>query len=100
MYDWEKDLKIKKDYFIYKGEAYSYNNENISIYKNYELINTRTEEKMQIYNSLKDMSNFISEEDLYKIKTIYQVRKNFSNIGTFNTREEAEHFIDIVTTRE
>ena len=100
MYDWEKNLKVKKDYFIYKGEAYSYDNENISIYKNYELVNTETEEKIQIYNSLKDMSGFVSEESLYKIKIIYQVRKSFSDIATFDTREEAEHFIDIVTTRE
>lgn len=100
MYDWEKDVEIRKDYFIYKGEAYSYNNDDISIRKNYEIINQTTGKTTMFYGNIIDMENFVSEEDLYKIKIKYQVKKSFFDIETFNTREEAEYFINLITKKE
>lgn len=100
MYDWEKDVEVRKDYFLYKGNAYSYDKENLSIQKNYEIINQTTEKTVLFYGSIANMEDFVSEKDLYKIKIKYQVKKAFYDIAIFDTRKEAEYFINLVTKKE
>ena len=100
MYDWEKNLDIRKDYFLYKGEAYSYHSgDNLSIHENYEMINVGTQKSIILYGGVANIKDFISEEDLYKIKIKYQVKKSFFDIETFDTKEEAEYFINLIAKK-
>lgn len=89
----EEDLVIKENYFIYKGNAYT-NKEDISYQKAKFLIN---EENDKEYDLGCCFNNDIPEGTLLKLIYKYKVRRGYFDLETFDTEEEAKHFIDLIT---
>lgn len=99
----EEDLIIEKDYFIYKGNNYIYNND-ITYAKINCLENRDTKE---IYCNI-DNPSFISdlihqkslEDAILELKSKYCIKKDNEIIEILDTEEEAKYFIDLITNKK
>lgn len=89
----KEDLVIKEKYFIYKGNAYT-NKEDITYQKSRFLINEKDNKEYDLGYCFNDD---IEEGTLLKLIYKYKVKRGFFELESFDTEEEAKHFINLIT---
>lgn len=88
----ENEIIAKEKGFIYKGNFYDIGD--LAVNKAYYLVNIETGEE---YGAFLCGWGDLSLEATYKIKVKYEVRKGFNTLETFETEDEAKHFIELAT---
>lgn len=88
----ENEIISKEKGFLYKGDFYDCGD--LTINKAYFLVNVKTGKE---HNTFLCGWGELSLEDTYKIKIKYEVRKGFSTLEIFDTKDEAKHFIELAT---